>query len=52
MKKLLFFLAILLMSIQTYAQFILEHTYDSTGYFQRQNREQDYGLQLFYLVNL
>ena len=40
------------MSIQTYAQFILEHTYDSTGYFQRQNREQDYGLQLFYLVNL
>jgi hypothetical protein len=54
MKKLLFFLVILLMSMPTYAQFTLEHTYDSTGYFQPSDTGGNicYGRQLFYLVNL
>jgi hypothetical protein len=54
MKKLLFSLVILLMSMQTYAQITLEHTYDSTGYFQPSDTGGNfcYGRQLFYLVNL
>ncbi|MGD0710203.1 MAG: T9SS type A sorting domain-containing protein [Bacteroidales bacterium] len=43
------------MSMQTHAQFTLEHIYDSTGYFQTSKDAMGnirYGKQLFYLVNL
>lgn len=54
MKKSLLFLIVLLMSIQTFAQFTLEHTYNNTGWFKGSTigANWGWGMHQFYLVHL
>ena len=55
MKKSILFLSILFLSIQGFAQFTLEHTYNNTGYFVVSTMipgELAFGTHPFYLVHL